>query len=175
MQDGSAIEVANVGSEGIVGLHVGHRLQRSFAQMIVQIPGTALRMDVALLQQQACYPGAWQQLVLCAQAAFLTRVLQGAACHALHTLQQRCVRWLLEALDRVEAEDLPVTQAALAQLLGVRRAGVCAALHTLQTAGLIRCQRGRVRVLDRGGLELACCECYRVVQAECARLLGDSS
>jgi CRP-like cAMP-binding protein len=175
MQDGSAIEVATVGSEGVVGLPAFNRPEMSFTEVIVQIAGVALRMEAAALEERARRNGPFRRLLLHSQAAFLARVLQTVACNGLHTVQQRCSRWLLEALDRVEADELSVTHEALAQLLGVRRAGVSEAFKTLQAAGLVRTRWGKVTILDREGLESACCECYRAVRQEFDRLLGGGS
>jgi CRP-like cAMP-binding protein len=97
---------------------------------------------------------------------------QGMVCNRLHSIAQRCARWLLLTHDRVDADQFPLTQQFLAQMLGVRRASVSAVASKLQKAGLIRYSRGVITVLDRPGLEAAACECYRIIEAEYDRLLG---
>jgi CRP-like cAMP-binding protein len=103
------------------------------------------------------------------QALFI-QVAQVAACNRVHLVGRRCARWLLQTHDRVGADQFLLTQEFLAQMLGVRRAGVSAAAGLLQKAGLIRYSRGRISILDRQGLESAACECYRVVKREFDRL-----
>ena len=93
-------------------------------------------------------------------------------CNRLHSIAQRCVRWLLLTHDRVDADQFPLTQAFLARMLGVRRAGVGTVAGTLQKAGLIRYSRGVITIRDRPGLEAAACECYRIIEAEYDRVLG---
>jgi CRP-like cAMP-binding protein len=103
---------------------------------------------------------------------YLTQVAQTAACNRLHDIEQRCARWLLMTHDRVgEADEFPLTQAYLAIMLGVRRAGVTVAAGALQTAGLITYHRGGIRIVDRVGLEAAACECYGVVRRTFDRLI----
>ena len=104
--------------------------------------------------------------------AMIAQLAQSAACNAVHTLSQRCARWLLQTHDRVRNNQFPLTQAFLGGMLGVRRAGVSEAASRLSKAGLIRYQRGVVQVLDRAGLEHASCECYRATQEALERILG---
>ena len=105
-----------------------------------------------------------------AQALF-TQVTQQVACNGLHSVEERCSRWMLLTHDRVGSDDFPLTQEFLAQMLGVRRASVTVAASALQHAGFIRYYRGRVTVIDREGLEDASCECYRIIRGEFDRLL----
>ena len=104
--------------------------------------------------------------------ALLTQIAQTAVCNRRHTITQRLCRWLLLTLDRVPGGEVRMTQEFLAQMLAVRRSGVTAVAQRLQTAGLIRCGRGYITVLDRPGLEAQVCECYGTVEKEFARLLG---
>jgi CRP-like cAMP-binding protein len=104
--------------------------------------------------------------------ALFNQVAWSAACTRAHSIEQRCARWLLTTHDRVGREHFLLTQEFLAQMLGVRRAGVNQAAGTLQKSGLIRYSRGRITVLDRGGLEAASCECYQIISREYERLLG---
>ena len=105
--------------------------------------------------------------------ALLTQMAQTAVCNRHHSLDQQLCRWLLLSLDRLPGNDLVMTQELIANMLGVRREGVTEAALKLQAAGLIRYSRGRIKVLDRAGLEGRSCECYAVVKKEYERLLPD--
>jgi CRP-like cAMP-binding protein len=103
--------------------------------------------------------------------AFVSQLCQQVACNGLHSIQERCARWMLLTHDRVDANEFPLTQEFLSQMLGVRRASVSAVAAGLQEAGFIRYRRGRVAVLDRRGLERASCECYAVLREVFDRLI----
>ena len=96
---------------------------------------------------------------------------QSVMCGALHTVEQRLSRWPLMTHDRLGTVELDLTQEFIAQMLGVRRPSVTVVAGILQSAGLIRYNRGRVTVVDRKGLEASACECYGLVRAEMARLV----
>ena len=98
--------------------------------------------------------------------------MQSVACNAVHSAEERCARWLLMTHDRVDGDRFVLTHEVLAQMLGVRRAGVTEAASALRRAGLVEYTRGRITVLDRQGLEAAACECYGVVRANLEHLLG---
>jgi len=166
------VERADDGCEGMVGLPVFLGEPTSAASVFTQIPGTASRMSAATFAHLAGAPGALHGMMLRYTQAFLTQVSQTAACNAAHLVEQRCARWLLLTHDRVEGDDFPLTHEFLAYMLSVRRAGVTLAMRALQDAGLVRYTRGRVAIVHRAGLERASCECYRVVGAHFARLLG---
>jgi CRP-like cAMP-binding protein len=102
--------------------------------------------------------------------ALLAQIAQGSACNRLHTLEERCARWLLMTHDRVRRDEFPLTQDFLAQMLGVRRAGVKEAQQTLSADGLISYVRGAITVLDRAGLERRACRCYALIRDEHERL-----
>jgi CRP-like cAMP-binding protein len=99
-------------------------------------------------------------------------VSQSAACNQLHTLDERCARWLLMTHDRVEGDQFELTHDFLALMLGVRRAGVTVAMGALQGEGLVRYTRGRITIVDRPRLEEVSCGCYHVTRTALARLLG---
>ncbi len=103
--------------------------------------------------------------------ALFVQIARTAACNRLHTIEQRCCRWLLMTHDRVEADEFPLAREFIAQMLGVRRAGVHAVAQALQDAGLIIYVRGWMQILDREGLERRSCEDYRIVKEEYDRLL----
>lgn len=172
MDDGTAVEVANIGNEGIVGLPVflGIESLGPRESYQVEVPGQARAMDVSTFVKAAQREPLRRLVERSIQAQFV-QTAQRLACVALHSVPERCSRWLLLTHDRVGDRELPVTQEFLAQMLGVRRASVTVAAGGLQNAGLIRYSRGRVTILDRGGLEKAACECYGIIRSEIERLL----
>jgi len=159
-------EVGLIGREGMVGLPVLLDPQAvSFNRAMVQMPGTAHRLAARALRDNACaLPVLWR-LLLQALEVSMAQVAQTAACNSQHTIAHRLARWLLMAHDRVDGDELAMTQDFLAKMLAVRRAGVAGALALLQTAGVISQRRGRILVCDRAGLEAAACGCYGRVQA----------
>jgi CRP-like cAMP-binding protein len=172
MDDGSAVEVATVGNEGIVGVPVilGDQAlgARDFYQ--VQVPGQAVAMAAgAFLKATGRNP--LRGLVHRSAQALFSQATRRVACIALHSIEERCSRWLLLIHDRVGGDEFPLTQESLAQMLGVRRASVTVAAGVLQKAGFIHYSQGRMAIVDRDGLENASCECYRVIRTEFDRLL----
>ena len=172
MQDGSAIEVATIGNEGVVGLSVLFAGKDSPNEMIVQVAGDALRMDADVLEQEAEKDCPFRRLLLRYNMVFLMQISQSVACNGLHPIQQRCCRWLLITLDRMESNVVPLTHEFLAIMLGVRRASVTDVLHPLHQLGLVSNSRGAITILDREGLEKLSCECYRKLRDEFDQLLG---
>jgi CRP-like cAMP-binding protein len=172
MDDGTSVEVANIGNEGIVGVSafLGVDTIGARESFQVEVPGQARAMDVAIFVKEARRDPLRSLVERYVQAQFV-QVAQRLACVALHSIPERCSRWLLLTHDRVGDREFPLTQEFLAQMLGVRRASVTQAAGGLQNAGLIRYSRGRVTVLDRDGLENAACECYGIIRRELERLL----
>jgi CRP-like cAMP-binding protein len=170
--DGSSVEVATVGNEGIVGVPVFLGAQALGAQDFyqVQVPGQVAAMTAeAFLKSTARDP--LRGLVQRYAQALFSQVTQQVACNGLHSIEERCSRWMLLTHDRVGGDEFPLTQEFLAQMLGVRRPSVSVAAGILQRAGFIRYSRGRVAIVDRDGLENASCECYRIIRTEFDRLL----
>lgn len=175
LQDGNSAEVAVVGREGVVGVCAFMGGGKALSSAVVQRPGLAWRMgarDIADLARD-CEP-LMQQLLRYTQALF-THMAQTSACHRYHALAPQLCRWLLQHLDRQVGDEMQVTHERIAGLLGVRREGVTGAALKLQRKGLIDYTRGRIRVLDRRGLEQLSCECYRVVEQSYERLRSGSS
>jgi CRP-like cAMP-binding protein len=172
MDDGTAVEVANIGNEGIVGVSafLGVDTLGGKESYQVEVPGQARAMDVATFIKAAGRNPLRSLVEHYIQAQFI-QVAQRMACVALHSIPERCSRWLLLTHDRVGDREFPLTQEFLAQMLGVRRASVSVAAGALQHAGLISYSRGRVTILDREGLENAACECYGIIRSEFERLL----
>jgi len=172
MENGSAIEVATIGNEGLIGHAVALGVATSPNRVIVQIADGAWRIEAKALCEEASKSDALRGLLQDYHAAFMAQVSQSVACNGLHQLEKRCCRWLLMTRDRVESDELRLTHEFLAIMLGVRRASVTEVLGPLQTAGLIRCHRGLITLLDRAGVEAHSCECYRAVKNEYDRLLS---
>jgi CRP-like cAMP-binding protein len=173
LEDGSAIEVAAVGNEGMVGVHAflgGGPLGN--VQAMSQVPGEMLSMDAETFRAIADRDGELRGVMASYSQALFAQIAQAVACNGAHEVQQRTAKWLLEVHDRVGADEFQLTQEFLADMLGVTLFSVSAAAGILQTAGLIRCGRGRVMVLDREALEEASCECYAAACDEYERLLG---
>jgi CRP-like cAMP-binding protein len=173
MEDGNAIEVATIGNEGMVGhIILDADDDASTNDVIVQVAGAALKMDASILQQEAAKEGLLRRLLLRYNKAYFIQASQSVACNGLHSVQQRCCRWLLITLDRMESNVVPLTHEFLAIMLGVRRATVTDVLGPLQEIGLVSSARGLITVVDRAGLEELSCECYRRVKDEFDRLLS---
>ena len=172
MGDGRAIEVANVGNEGVSGVAALFGAETTFDEFIVQVEGEGLRVPVGVLRAEAGRDGPLRRLLLAYSGAYAAQVSCSVACNGLHKVEQRCCRWLLMTHDRVGRDEVPLTHEFLAIMLGVRRNGVTEVLQALRGRGLLEYRRGRITVLDRRGLEAAACECYEKTRAEYARLLG---
>jgi len=176
MNDGPGVEIATIGNEGMVGhaLFLGSATMpaREFSQ--VQVPGDVLLMDAAAFRSLIDSDGAVREVIQRYVQALFSQVSQQVACNGLHSVERRCSRWLLLTHDRVDSDEFPLTQEFLSQMLGVRRASVTLAAGALQKAGFIEYRRGRLKIIDRAGLEGASCECYQVIREEFDRLLGFS-
>jgi CRP-like cAMP-binding protein len=170
-EDGATVEAATVGNEGMVGISVLLGVDRTLTQAIVQIAGHALRMPVETFKREVTPDTPLYPLLLRYTQALINQLSQTVACNRLHSVEERCCRWLLMCQDRTGTDQFLLTQELLSQMLGVRRASVSVVASILQKAGLIRYSRGRITILNRSGLEAASCECYRVVKTEFQRLL----
>jgi CRP-like cAMP-binding protein len=174
MDDGSGVEVATVGNEGMVGvpLILGSRSMPVRELSQAQVPGEVVVMDADKFRDEIDAGGPLQEITQRYVQVFFGQLSQQVACNGLHSIAERCSRWLLMTHDRVGSDEFPVTQEFLSQMLGVRRASVTVVVGVLQQAGLIRYHRGRLTVLDREGLEASSCECYGVIRTQFDRLLG---
>jgi CRP-like cAMP-binding protein len=172
MEDGRSVEIATVGSEGFVGIPAF--LQGSFVNThaaFCQVPGETLAAEVGPFLEIVNHSSPLHALLHRYTLALLGQIAQSAACNRLHTMEQRCVRWILMTHDRVHRDEFPLSQEFLAQMLGVRRATVNEAVRPLHAAGLVAYRRGTMTIADRPGLERHACECYRVIRDEQARLV----
>ncbi|KDB51462.1 Crp/Fnr family transcriptional regulator [Sphaerotilus natans] len=173
MENGASAEIAVVGHEGLVGVPLFMGGESTLSRAVVQSAGQGFRLSSRVLKEEFERSGPVMHLLLRYTQALITQMAQTAVCNRHHSLDQQLCRWLLLSLDRLSGSDLMMTQELIANMLGVRREGVTEAALSLQRAGLIRYARGRIHVLDRGGLERRTCECYAVVRAEYERLLPD--
>jgi CRP-like cAMP-binding protein len=171
LADGTSAEIAVVGNEGLIGVSLFMGGETTPSRAVVQSAGYAYRLSGKVLKEEFTRGGAMQHLLLRYTQALLTQMAQTAVCNRHHSLDQQLCRWLLLSLDRLNGNELVMTQELIANMLGVRREGVTQAAGNLQDAGLIKYNRGRITVLDRAGLEARTCECYAVVKKEFDRLL----
>jgi CRP-like cAMP-binding protein len=175
MRDGSSVETGTVGREGIGGVHAALGVRRIRGEMICQVKGEALAMPLSSFVSAVAELEGFRVIVHRYIQFVMDIKSQSIACNRLHTLPERCARWLLMTRDRVGKDDFFLTQEFLAYMLGVQRPGVSIAAGALQQAGFIAYSRGHIRILDREGLESASCECYRALVDNYERLMGDRS
>lgn len=173
LQSGASAESAGVGNEGIVGVSLFMGGESTPSSAVVMMAGSAFRLEGRRLKQEFNLAGFVQRLLLRYTQSLMTQMAQTAACNRHHSVEQQLCRWLLLTLDRVQTNELIMTQELVANMLGVRREGITEAAGKLQQAGIIRYRRGHIAVLDRAGLKTRTCECYDVVQTELKRLMSD--
>jgi CRP-like cAMP-binding protein len=171
MQNGESAEIAVVGNDGVVGISLFMGGDSTPSRALIQSAGGAYRLTAQLMKEEFDRGGPVLHLLLRYTQALITQMVQTAACNRHHSLDQQLCRWLLLSLDRLQGTDMVMTQALIAHMLGVPLKGATDGALKLQTAGLINYAQGRIRVLDRGGLEKRTCECYAVVKKEYDRLL----
>ncbi|MGH9514582.1 MAG: Crp/Fnr family transcriptional regulator [Terriglobales bacterium] len=172
--DGKSVEVGLVGKEGVVGLPILVGFRTAPTRAVSQIDATAFRVDgealIALVSKSPLLERRLNQYSL----VFAMEITQIAACNRLHDVEERLARWLLMCADRVNSNQLPLTQELLAQMLGTRRSSVTVAAGMLQKAGIIAYNRGDVKIVDRRKLESVACECYGLMQQQMKRWQNDS-
>jgi CRP-like cAMP-binding protein len=166
MEDGESVEVATVGNEGMVGLRAFFGMETALGRAIGHCIGQVLRLDVATFREELARSDQLYLMINRYSNALLSQMFHSAGCNRLHSSEQRCARWLLETRDRCRSNEFHLTQEFLAAVLGVRRQSIGLMEEHLQNAGLIRYSRGKVRILDKRGLEAVSCECYKRVKAE---------
>lgn len=174
-KDGMSAEISVVGNEGLIGVSLFMGGETTPSRAVVQSAGHAYLMSGERLKEEFGQNGQMQILILRYTQALITQMAQTAVCNRHHTVDQQLCRWLLLSLDRLQVNELVMTQELIANMLGVRREGVTEAARKLQALGVIRYSRGHIAVLDRGKLEGLCCECYGVVKTETDRLLPPSA
>jgi CRP-like cAMP-binding protein len=168
--DGETIETAAVGQESAVGAFAGLGIRRAFVRAVVQVPGSAARIAASTLQKAAQDNPRIRDMIARTQEGLLVQAQQSAVCGALHGVEARLARWLLQTQDRARSNTIPLIQEFLAQVLGVRRTTVNLVVRILNRAGLVRYRRGQIEIINREGLEAACCPCYRIIQRQLEQL-----
>jgi CRP-like cAMP-binding protein len=166
MKHGNSVEVATVGREGAVGAMSGFGPRHAFTRAIVQVAGDAARISTPHFQDAMKKSTGLRETVVRYNEGLLAQVQQTAACNALHDLEQRLCRWLLQTIDRSPADMITLTHEFLSQMLAVRRTTVTLVARSLQDAGAIEYRRGKIRIVDRRKLEKRACECYKVVSQQ---------
>lgn len=171
MEDGRVTEVALFGREGLFGLLSALVSREALGRYVVLVSGTASRIPVEQMHKCLWSRLHLRRLVAAYSEALLAQAFHTVACNAIHPVEARCCRWLLNTHDRMDQDTLPLTHETLAEMLGVQRSTVSLVLRTLQGAGLIVQRRGSIVVTDRAGLEQATCECYRKIRFRVEKLL----
>ncbi len=171
LEDGASAEIAVVGNEGLVGISLFMGGGSTPSRAVVQSAGQGFRLKAGLMKVEFERGGPVMHLLLRYTQALITQMAQTAVCNRHHSIDQQLCRWLLLSMDRLQGDELVMTQELISNMLGVRREGVTEAALKLQKVGLISYERGHITVLDRPGLEKRTCECYAVVKTEYDRLL----
>ena len=161
--DGS-VEVGTIGLEGLVGVPILLRATSEPTRALVQVEGEGYRITTQAFRQVVASSDSMERIFLRYALALFNQVAQSVACNRLHSLEERCARWLLITHDRVDGDQFKLTQEFLSYMLGVHRPAVTLAAGLLQEAGLIRYSRGNITITDRAGLEDASCSCYQATR-----------
>ena len=172
LRDGRTVETATVGREGAIGGVVSHGYLPAFSQGVVQVEGTVLRIEAERLSQAKRSSHAIRDLFVRYSDCLVSQLLQSVACNAVHSLEQRTLRWLLTLQDRLGTPELPVTHEVLAEMLGVKRPYLTEVLGRMQRDGLVRIGRGKLGLVDRARAERASCECHANVRRHFGEVLG---
>ena len=170
-RDGDSTEIAMVGNEGMLGVSLFLGGDSTTSGAVVQSAGYAYRMSANQFKREFGRFGSLMRLLLLYTQSLTVQIAQTAVCNRHHSIDQQLYRRLLLSLDRVQSNELSMTQEFIANMLGVRREGITQAAGKAQNAGLVRYRRGKITVLDRAGIEARCCECYKIVKNECDRLM----
>lgn len=166
MKEKVTVEVGVIGKDGMVGIPIVFGDNVAFEEAIVQMEGSARRMSTHSLKAEMTRGKNSLQVQLFLYARYLMKqVTQTAACNSQHTIEQRLSRWMLMCRDRMEGDELPLTQEFISNMLGTRREGVSIAASILQREGLIKYSRGKITILNKDGLEAFSCECYDALKA----------
>lgn len=170
LRDGKAIEIATVGREGVVGAMAGLGLYKSLVRVVVQMPLACSRVAASHFRTVAAVSDPMRNLAIRYNEVLLSQARVTAACNALHSIEARFCRWLLQCADRAASDTIPLTQEFLAEMLGVRRTSVTEVASKVQSAGAITYSRGVIKILDRAALHQMSCECYETLLDQSALL-----
>jgi len=172
MRDGRTVEISAIGPEGVADPYALFGIDNAITESVVQIPGTAVRLSRDILVREMARDESLNWIMRKYMRFAVEQIVQTAACNRLHSLEERCCRWLLIAHDGALSDTFPLTHHFLATMLGVQRSGVTLAARLMKRAGLIRYTRASVTVMDRAGLEEAACECYGTIRNELHKILA---
>jgi CRP-like cAMP-binding protein len=171
MEDGRSAEMSIVGREGVTGLTAAAVTDQAFGRYVVQLTGTASRININTLHQVISTRPNIQRLMRCFMEALMSHILQNVACNAIHSVESRCARLILSTRHRVDQEIMPLTHEFWAERLGVQRSSVSAVMGRFQAAGWIRQGRGGIAITDTAALTGVSCECYQKIHEVFVRLL----
>ena len=172
LKDGSAVETSTCGREGMVGLPLFLGARTASTQAMQQVPGSGRRLSAEAFRRYLDDSPELRAGVGRYAQAVMTLLAQNSACNRRHSVEERCVRWLLMTHEQVGADSFELTHQFLSQMLGVRRATVTVTAGALQQAGYLKYHRGIITILNRAGLEDMACECYAIIHNEYARQIG---
>ena len=170
LRDGKAIETATVGREGVVGAMAGLGLHKSLVRVVVQMPVSVGRIAASHFRTVVASSDPVRNLCIRYNEVLLSQARVTAACNALHSIEARFCRWLLQSADRAASDTVTLTQEFLAEMLGVRRTSVTEVASKVQAAGAITYSRGVIKILDRPALMRMSCECYETLLDQSATL-----
>ncbi len=172
-EHGESVEIGMVGYEGVAGLTsaLGDGVPHN-RRAVVQVAGGGRVLEAEALRREFKRGGPFQGVLLRYAQAYLTLVAQSVFCQAFHNIEERLARWLVECRFRTNSDELPLTHEYIAEIIGVRRAGVTEAVGRLRERGVIEHARGAITVVDREGLEAAACGCHGIIRSEFDRLFG---
>jgi CRP-like cAMP-binding protein len=162
LQNGTSIEIGTIGREGVSGAELLLQVDTSPFRCFVQVGGHGYQATAQRFREAATDAG-FSQLIFHYENAFRIQTMQGMACNGLHSIEQRCCRWLLMTRDRVDSNDLKLSHEFLSLMLGVRRASVSNVLAPLQELEIVKSNRGTITILNRPALEARVCECYWLI------------
>lgn len=174
LDDSRGIEIATVGKEGVLGGIAGLGLYLSLSQAIVQVPLRASKISAANFRRLANQHVPIRDMMVKYNEVLLAQTQVTAACNALHAVEQRLCRWLLQTRDRAQSDTLSLTQEFLSEMLGVRRTSVTEIAKSLQQTGLIQYRRGEITIVDRAGVEALSCSCFRAVRNLQTKLMNQT-
>ena len=163
LKDGKAIETATVGCEGVVGAMAGLGLYKSLVRVVVQLPTGVTKISATQFRKAVAASDPIRDLCIQYNEVLLSQARVTAACNAMHVIEARFCRWLLQSADRAASSTVNLTQEFLAEMLGVRRTSVTEVASKIQSAGAINYSRGVITILDRPALETISCECYQTL------------
>jgi CRP-like cAMP-binding protein len=172
MADGRTAEVGAIGCEGMVGVSALLGMEQAAFETIVQLDGAGRSIKTSALRAEMEQSPALKELVLRYMYYWVNQLAQTAACNRLHTLRQRCCRWLLTADDNAQGDTFTLTHEFLALMMGVNRPTLSLTVAALQRRGMIKYARASLTIRDRRGLEAGTCECYQALSQECDRVYG---